>query len=285
MAKYIAGGNLGPYARGAHCDAFTYMGMSKSIVIISIFWFFLYNIEHIMEAIYGVAGVEVVVHPDSSVFRKIWSSVLCFSGIVHNFIHIVRLILQRRGFKISPDILWDEWELHQQWKQRQQAEAKRWKKRIKIELHEPEEEPAPPAVPAEPVDVPISSEHEIRLPGMDEGVMRETGALPMRLEVPAGQDATASPKLVGHYHSGTNRIVLARKHQGRASSKGWHRGGQCRGAGKSPVAAGRKKGPRGVRAKRNTTDQSRSYCRKKGKELSWPGRRCRPWRSGHPDWT
>ena len=165
-----------------------------------------------MEVVYGVAGVEVVVHPDSSVFRKVWSSVFCFSGIVHNVIHVARLIRQRRGFKISPDTLWDEWELHQQWKLRQQAEAKRWKKRIKIELHEPEEEPAPPAVPAEPVDVPISSEHEIRLPGMEEGAIRETGALPIRLEVPAWQGTTASPKLAGHYLPGTNRIVLARKH-------------------------------------------------------------------------
>ena len=165
-----------------------------------------------MEVVYGAAGVEVVVHPDSSAFRKVWSSVFCFSGIVHNVIHVARLILQRRGFKISPDTLWDEWELYQQWKLRQQAEAKRWKKRIKIELHEPEEEAAPPAVPAEPVDVPISSEHEIRLPGMEEGAIRETGALPIRLEVPAWQGTTASPKLAGHYLPGTNRIVLARKH-------------------------------------------------------------------------
>lgn len=273
------------YDRGKFLDEYTYSGLIKTLMLLLLFWTIGWFSHDLIAWVEALDSREWIASPEKVKWRRMVISIFFGLGIVKILINMLYLWGARNGFKISPDTLWDEWELHQQWKQRQQAEAKRWKKRIKIELHEPEEEPAPPAVPAGPVDVPISSEHEIRLPGMDEGVMRETGALPMRLEVPAGQDATASPKLVGHYHSGTNRIVLVRKHQGRASSKGWHRGGQCRGAGKSPAAAGRKKGPRGVRAKRNTTDRSRSYCRKKGKELSWPGRRCRPWRSGHPDWT
>ncbi|WP_281661834.1 hypothetical protein [Microvirgula aerodenitrificans] len=273
------------YTRGKIWDIFTYAGILRTLAGIIVFWAFGWNIDELFMRAYCFFNKELVVDPADIAWHKFVISMMCGMAGSIIFAQLIIVYIKRKNPAVTTDTLWDEWELHQQWKQRQQAEAKRWKKRIKIELHEPEEEPAPPAVPAEPVDVPISSEHEIRLPGMDEGVMRETGALPMRLEVPAGQDATASPKLVGHYHSGTNRIVLVRKHQGRASSKGWHRGGQCRGAGKSPAAAGRKKGPRGVRAKRNTTDRSRSYCRKKGKELSWPGRRCRPWRSGHPDWT
>lgn len=266
-------------------DAFTYSGLIRIWLFCVTISIFLWYVDILFSWFYGLFnGTFVADESDIGWHRFLAASSGCYATLLI-FMATVNLYIERRGCDGSPDSIRKKWELHQQWKLRQQAEAKRWKKKIKIELHEPEEEAAPPAVPAEPVDVPISSEHEIRLPGMEEGAIRETGALPMRLEVPAGQDATASPKLVGHYHSGTNRIVLARRHQGRASSKGWHRGSQRRGTEKGSAAAGRKKGPRGVRAKRNTTDRSRSYCRKKGKELSWPERRCRPWRSGHPDWT
>ncbi|WP_331638076.1 hypothetical protein [Microvirgula aerodenitrificans] len=199
------------YDRGEFLDEYTYSGLIKTLMLLLLFWTIGWFSHDLIAWVEALDSREWIASPEKVKWRRMVISIFFGLGIVKILINMLYLWWARNGFKISPDTLWDEWELHQQWKQRQQAEAKRWKKKIKIELHEPEEEPAPPAVPAEPVDVPISSEHEIRLPGMDEGVMREPEALPMRLEVPAGQDATASPKLVGHYHSGTNRIVLVRK--------------------------------------------------------------------------
>ncbi|WP_460745405.1 hypothetical protein [Microvirgula curvata] len=192
-------------------DACTYGGLLRAWLFCITISTFLWYVDMLFSWFYGLFDQIFLADESDIGWHRFLATSSGYYASCLIFMAAVNLYMERRGGDGSPDSIRKKWELHQQWKQRQRAEAKRWKKRIKIELHEPEEEPAPPAVPVGPVDVPISSEHEIRLPGMDEGVMREPEALSMRLEVPAGQDATASQKLVGHYHSGTNRIVLVRK--------------------------------------------------------------------------